>query len=99
MTKQKTPAINLGSSPARPARKTDINVAPGQYDDGIRFNSAVKPFKIGQKRERAVQDTIGPGQYNPEIADIITKNKAPNVNLGSTPARPMPRNDVDVAPG
>ena len=53
MTKHKQPNINMGTSPARPAslaRGADVNVAPGQYDDGVRFNSNVKAFKIGEKR-------------------------------------------------
>ena len=50
MTKAKTPNINLGSSPSRPhtnaAPGSEFHGAPGQYDDGIRFNTGVKGFKI-----------------------------------------------------
>ena len=56
-TKQKTPNIDLGRSPARPhsfAKANDTEAAPGQYDDGIRFNSGVKSFKIGEKREERI---------------------------------------------
>ena len=48
-TKSKIPNINMGSSPSRPmsfAKGEDYNVAPGQYDDGQRFNSNVKSFTI-----------------------------------------------------
>jgi hypothetical protein len=55
MTKTKSPNINLGSSPSRPGTfansGTDFQAAPGQYDDGMRFNSGVKGFKIGEKRD------------------------------------------------
>jgi len=37
----------MGSSPARPssfAKTGDLDVAPGQYDDGMRWNSGVKSF-------------------------------------------------------
>jgi len=54
LTMTKSPNINMGSSPSRPlsfAKGGDLDVAPGQYDDGIRFNSNVKSFKIGEKRE------------------------------------------------
>ena len=54
LTKHKMPNINMGSSPARPkslVKSGDLDVAPGQYDDGIRFNSNVKSFRIGEKRE------------------------------------------------
>ena len=52
------PNMNLGSSPARPqsfAKANDTEAAPGQYDDGIRFNSGVKSFKIGEKRETRIE--------------------------------------------
>ena len=54
LTKSKTPNINMGGSPARPssfAQGGDVNVAPGQYDDGKRFNDNVKSFRIGEKRD------------------------------------------------
>ena len=37
ITKSKMPNINMGGSPARPAsfaKGGDVDVAPGQYDDG-----------------------------------------------------------------
>ena len=105
LTKCKTANINMGTSPARPAslvKKGDVNVAPGQYNDGIRFNSNVKSFKIGQKREQTVEHTVGPGYYEPNKAEALTKCKAPNVKMGSSPARPSSfakTGDLDVAPG
>ena len=105
ITKQKTPNINLGSSPARPqsfAKANDTEAAPGQYDDGIRFNSGVKSFKIGEKRETRIEQTAGPGTYEPTRAESLTKTKSPNINLGSSPSRPQSfakGGDVDVAPG
>ena len=50
-----------------------MDVAPGQYDDGIRFNSNAKGFKIGEKRPEKVNEGIGPGGYSPERADGLTK--------------------------
>ena len=102
VTKTKTVNINMGSSPSRPstfARGGDVNVAPGQYDDGMRFNSNVKSFRIGEKRTEIVTETMGPGAYDHERADAVTKTKMPNINMGSSPARAIKRNDVDVAPG
>ena len=95
----------MGSSPSRPqsfAKGGDVNVAPGQYDDGVRWNSNVKSFTIGEKRTERVRDGVGPGQYSPERADGITKNKTPNINMGSSPSRPQSfakGGDVNVAPG
>ena len=54
MTKPKIPNINLGSTPSRPqsfAKSGDIDVAPGQYDDGRVFGKDVKTFTIAEKRE------------------------------------------------
>ena len=34
VTKPKMPNISMGASPSRPEVKRDLDVAPGQYDDG-----------------------------------------------------------------
>ena len=81
MTKTKITSVNIASSPARPAsfaKKGDIDVAPGQYDDGINFNSK-KTFTIGEKRYERVVETMGPGTYDPDRADGVTKPKMPNI--------------------
>ena len=105
LTKQKMPNVNMGSSAARPhsfAKGGDVNVAPGQYDDGKRFNSGVKGFKIGEKREQPIKDSAGPGTYDPTLAEKLTKAKMPNIDMGASPARPhsfAKGGDIDVAPG
>ena len=65
-----------------------MNVAPGQYDDGMRFNSNVKSFKIGEKRPEKPREGMGPGDYEIEIANSVTKTRTVNINMGSSPARP-----------
>ena len=95
----------MGSSPARPhsfAKGGDVDVAPGQYDHGKRFGEDTKSFRIGEKREVRIEQTAGPGTYEADRADAITKQKTPNINMGSSPARPQSfakPMDVDVAPG
>ena len=45
---------------------------------------------------------MGPGAYDPDLADKHTKQKIPNINLGSSPSRPgtfAKSGDLDVAPG
>ena len=45
---------------------------------------------------------MGPGAYDPDLADKHTKPKIANINLGSSPSRPgtfAKISDVDVAPG
>ena len=57
LTKTKVTTVNISSSPARPAsfaKKGDLDVAPGQYDDGIRFNTGSKQFTIQEKRYERV---------------------------------------------
>ena len=92
LTKTKTPNINLGTSPSRPntiaVSGSEFQGAPGQYDDGIRFNSGVKGFKIGEKKDERIPVTAGPGEYNHERADNVTKNRTPNINMGTSPSRP-----------
>ena len=105
ITKNKIPNINMGTSPSRPesfAKSGDVNVAPGQYDDGVRWNSNVKSFRIGEKRPEKASEGMGPGAYDPDRADGQTKSKIPNINMGTSPSRPhsfAKGGDVNVAPG
>lgn len=108
MTKTKTTTtINMASSPSRPntfAKASDVNVAPGQYDDRqYDFSKNVKSFTIGEKRETRVTDSMGPGSYNPEKGEAMTKTKTTTtINMGSSPSRPSTfakSNGYDVAPG
>ena len=88
-TKPKMPNINMGQSPSRPASFAvgDPSIGPGQYNDGRGPNT--KSFRIGEKSpERKPDSVLGPGHYSPERADSLTKNKIPNINLGSSPSRP-----------
>jgi len=64
MTKSKIVNINMGSSPSRPAsfaRVGDVNVSPGQYDNSYNLGNDTKSFRIGEKRETRVADSLGPG--------------------------------------
>ena len=102
VTKPKMPNISMGASPSRPEVKRDVDVAPGQYDDGKRFNSNVKSFRIGEKRPERVVESMGPGAYEPDRADGQTKPKMPNITMGASPSRPQSfakSGDLDVAPG
>ena len=47
-----------------------------------------KGFKIAEKREQRIPKTAGPGEYDHERADALTKTKSPNINLGHSPSRP-----------
>ena len=102
VTKQRVQSGAFSKTQARPktfAIETS-SAAVGQYDDGIRFNSNVKSFRIGEKRTEKMTESMGPGAYSPERADAVTKTKIVNINMGASPARPVKKSaDVDVAPG
>ena len=92
LTKTRTHNIDMGKSPSRPSTLAvaghEHAAAPGQYDDGIRFNSGIKPFTIGEKREKPIPKTAGPGEYNHEKAEALTKTRTHNIDLGKSPSRP-----------
>ena len=84
------------------AQNQNIDVAPGQYDHEKKFGEDTKSFRIGEKREEHVEKTAGPGTYEPTRAECLTKGKIPNINMGSSAARPTTlakHGDIEVAPG
>jgi hypothetical protein len=87
LTKSKTTFVIFSKETSRPqsfANPSQIEgVSPGQYDDGKDFLSDVKGFKIGEKRPQKLDDSVGPGRYNPDKADAYTKPQAPQINIGS----------------
>jgi hypothetical protein len=54
---------------------------PGTYDAGAKFGENVKSFEIGQKREQKLQVSAGPGQYSPENADRVTKDRVSSFSI------------------
>ena len=104
ITKTRSTTINMGSSPARASivKKTDIDIAPGQYDDrSYEISKSSKNFTIGEKRAERVVETMGPGAYSPDRAETVTKTRSQTVNIGSSPARAsiVKTTGVDIAPG
>ena len=92
----------MGSSPSRGSfiRNDGPNIGPGQYNDGKRFGSETKSFRIGEKRAERIQETMGPGAYSPERADGVTKSKLANVNMGTSPSRGrVVQKGNDIGPG
>ena len=72
LTKTKNRGALIGSSPTRPdnfTRTQDYNADPGAYDDGKRFGDDTKSFRIGEKRDKPIPRTAGPGDYSPETAE------------------------------
>jgi len=96
----------MGTSPPRGSfvKQGDSNVGPGQYDDrNYDFGNKTKGFTIGEKRETRTVETIGPGTYEADRADGITKTKVTTtVNMSSSAARPASMAKTggsNVAPG
>ena len=74
-TKNKSPNINMGTSPSRPASFAtgDPGMGPGQYDDKKNIGSDTKGFRIGEIRPQRPKEGMGPGAYDPDRADSLTK--------------------------
>jgi hypothetical protein len=93
LTKTKTANIDMGRSPSRPTSfanpGTADHAAPGQYDDrNYNFGTDAKGFTIGEKRETIITRTAGPGEYDHERSDSLTKTKTVNIDMGRSPSRP-----------
>ena len=58
-------------------------MGPGQYDGFKQFGEEAKTFTLGEKREEKTAETMGPGSYNPERADGITRIKTTSINMGA----------------
>ena len=100
VTKTKMVNINMGTSPSRASFiKKEVEIGPGQYDDGKNFGTDTKSFTIGEKRQIRAVETMGPGAYSPERADTLIKTKMANVNMGSSPARAQTRIESHGGPG
>ena len=65
------PKRNL--SPA--AQATDLG--PGEYESDNKFGENPKNFTLGIRRQINIPVTAGPGEYNNENADSLTKIRNP----------------------
>ena len=78
LTRPTTTTTKISNSPSRPksfAIQSQINnLGPGSYIDGNIFGKEVKPVYIRARPKEIFQDpTRGPGNYNPELAESVTK--------------------------
>ena len=65
--------------------------APGQYDDGKRWNSNVKTMTIGRARPaKFTTDAPGAGTYEPQRAEAVTRPKSAAPKFDKSPARARP---------
>lgn len=82
----------MSKAAARPksfANPYAVDVGPGAYDDGKRWNSNVKAMTIGKRRSARPSDkNPGAGTYNPDIAEAATRPKSAFAKFDKSPARP-----------
>ena len=92
LTRSKSPTTKMSKASSRPksfANPSQENIGPGAYSDGKKFGEGIKTFKIGQKREEKIGGGVGPGQYNPDKAEAVTKPNAPKITFANrSPNRP-----------
>ena len=92
LTKPKEPITIFSKNVSRPRNfgnaGAEDNGGPGAYDSPVRFGDDVKGFKIGEKRDGKIEDGVGPGTYDPELADNLTKTHNPAFDIGgNSPSR------------
>ncbi len=66
-------------SPAEP------NNGPGSYSPSKPFGADLGKITIGKKVDERIETSVGPGHYNPERSDSLTKPRTVSVNLDSSP--------------
>lgn len=92
VTKTRIRSAVITKEKARPtsfANPAQVETAgPGHYDDGVRFDSNVKSFKIGTKSEKKIEMSAGPGQYDAERASTMTKSRTRAAIITKDKARP-----------
>ena len=102
ITRVKTTNITMGTSPGRAELVTKTTtVGPGEYDDNKQFGQDTKSFTIGEKRVFKTVETMGPGAYDIDRADNITRVRATNINMSASPSRGayIQKGNDNTAPG
>ena len=84
MTKPKVPQPIISKAPRANNFVGDDALGPGVYDKHDEFGKGVKTFTFppspSKQADRTGKDGLGPGSYDPEQADRMTK---PNNGIGS----------------
>lgn len=80
---------NEAARPATLAPNSQIGgVAPGQYRQSRNFGEDTKSFTIGTNRESKIARTAGPGQYNVDRAEKLTRPSRTGGKMDKSPSRP-----------
>ena len=104
-----SPIANI-SKTRRPSgfatKEHSYGVGPGQYDSEKhkKFGADTKPMTIGKKNEKPKKmGNVGPGYYEPNLAEKIIKQKITAVKFDKSPMRPSlfgnKKNETHLGPG
>lgn len=92
--KPKSKGTRISPIKERPVSQKLDNVEL-QYSSKV-FGSDAKTFTIGAKRKERVERSPGPGDYDHERSDSVTKTRAPAVDFAKNPERDSPNKSVDT---
>lgn len=92
LVKPKAQAAKISPVKDRPSKQRDNGEQELQYSFKV-FGDDAKSFTIGAKRLERVERSPGPGDYNHERSDSVTKTRAPAVDFTKNPDRDSPSND------
>lgn len=82
-------------SPAKERATRQQDTVELQYSSKA-FGEDAKGFTIAAKRKERVEQSPGPGQYDHERSDSVTKTRAPAVDFAKNPERDSPTKSVDT---
>lgn len=63
-------------------RLDDRKPSPGEYNVAKPFGSDAKGFTIGTKKEKTIEVSPGPGDYNKDRSESLTKHRSRDVSFG-----------------
>ena len=74
----------------RPDNQTTRDPGPdaGCYNPATAFGEGLKGVPIGVRRPQRVEETPGPGTFNPEAAADAVRPKSPMTKMSKSKARP-----------
>ena len=75
LTKYKSPAVNFSRMKGRAEKVDETSISPASYQDSeaLKFGKNLKGITMGERRPIKEKETIGPGVYDVEKADKLTK--------------------------
>lgn len=72
---------------------------PGAYENYMQFGDDLNKMTIFEKRNQSLEDTPGPGLYDHERAEKLTKPGSQSKNFMFSPARTEQSHDLNPGPG